>query len=150
VRLPQRHLRDSPRLLSMSEPLTAEELAFLQSLLDLARNGRTTELAAAVDAGIPVNLTGGTGDTFLILAAYHRHLSTVQALLERSADTERVNDRGQTALGAAVFRSATDIVRALLAARAQPTAGGRTALEIAQFFDLPEMTKLLLEAQPHH
>jgi len=34
----------------MSEPLTAEELAFLQSLLDLARNGRTTELAAAVDA----------------------------------------------------------------------------------------------------
>lgn len=135
--------RTSHRLRDMPQPLTAEELAYLQSLLDLARNGRAAELAAAVDAGIPVNLAGGTGDTFLILAAYHCHLSTVQALIARGADTERVNDRGQTALGAAVFRNSTDIVRALLAAGAQPTAGGRSALQIAKFFDLPDMTTLL-------
>lgn len=129
----------------MPEPLTAAELEYLHGLLDLARNGHTEELAAAVDAGIPVNLASGSGDTFLILAAYHGHAQTVQALLERGADTERVNDRGQTALGAAVFRRATTIVRALLTAGAQPTAGGRTALQIAEFFELPEMTELLIK-----
>ena len=44
-----------------------------------------------------MNLTGGTGDSLLILATYHDHPDTVRMLLERGADTERVNDRGQTA-----------------------------------------------------
>lgn len=127
----------------MVEPLTEDEVAFLQGLLDFARNGATEELISAIDHGVPVNLAGSSGDTLLILAAYHRHAGTVAALLERGADTERVNDRGQTALGAAVFRSATEIVRDLLAAGADPAGGGRTALQIAEFFELPEMTALL-------
>jgi ankyrin repeat protein len=127
----------------MSEPLTAEELDYLRGLLDLAREGATQALAAALDAGVPVNLTGGSGDSLLILAAYHDHPQTVRALLERGADPQRVNDRGQTALGAAVFRQSAASVRALLAAGADPAAGGRSALEIAQFFDLPDMLALL-------
>lgn len=127
----------------MVEPLTEEELTFLQGLLDLARSGATDPLISAIDRGVPVNLASGSGDTFLILAAYHCQGGTVAALLERGADTERVNDRGQTALGAAVFRSATEIVRALLDAGADPAGGGRTALQVAEFFDLPEMTALL-------
>lgn len=127
----------------MVEPLTGEELAYLQGLLDLARDGLTDTLMASIDQGIPVNLASGSGDTFLILAAYHRREETVAALLEHGADTERVNDRGQTALGAAVFRSATQIVQDLLAAGADPDGGGRTARQIAQFFDLPDMTRLL-------
>ncbi len=127
----------------MVEPLTEEELTFLQGLLDLARNGATEPLISAIDRAVPVNLAGGSGDTFLILAAYHCHAGTVAALLERGADTERVNDRGQTALGAAVFRSATEIVQTLLAAGADPAGGGRTALQIADFFDLSDMTALL-------
>jgi uncharacterized protein len=125
--------------------LTDEELAFLQAALDLARQGETAQLAAYIDAGLPANLTGGTGDSLLILAAYHVHPETVAALLARGADTARVNDRGQTALGAAVFRRSEPIVRALLAAGADPELGTPSAVEIATFFELPEMAELLAE-----
>ena len=124
--------------------LTEDELAFLQRALDLARGGQTEQLAEYVDAGLPVNLTGGAGDTLLILAAYHDHPDTVAALLERGADTARVNDRGQTALAAAVFRRSERSVRALLAAGADPALGPKSALEIARFFELDDMLPLLL------
>ena len=127
----------------MVEPLTEDELAYLHGLLDLARNGATGQLMDAIDRGIPVDLTSSTGDTLLILAAYHLHADTVQALLERGADTERVNDRGQTALGAAVFRNAPHIVARLLAAGANPAGGDRTPMQIAKFFHLSDMTALL-------
>ena len=81
--------------------------------------------------------------SLLILAAYHDHPDTVRALLECGADPERVNDRGQTALGAAVFRQSAESVQALLAAGAGPRTGGRSAVEIAEFFDLPAMRALL-------
>ncbi|MDQ2749438.1 MAG: ankyrin repeat domain-containing protein [Actinomycetota bacterium] len=130
----------------MPEALTAEELDYLRSLLDLAREGSTEQLAAAIDAGVPANLTSAAGDSLLILAAYHDHPETVRALLERGADPERVNDRGQTALGAAVFRQSSDSVQALLEAGADPAGGGRSALEIAEFFGLPAMATLLRRA----
>ena len=98
---------------------------------------------------LPVNLTNGAGDTLLILAAYHVHPVTVRALLDRGADTERVNDRGQTALAAAVFRQSADIVKMLLDAGADPSRGPRSALDVARFFDLPEMLALLERAAPH-
>lgn len=132
----------------MTESLTDDELAYLQSRFDLARNGRTAELAADLDAGLPVNLTNGSGDSLLILAAYHRHADTVRALLERGADTERVNDRGQTALGSAVFRQDAEIVTDLLRVGADPSGGGRSALDVARFFGLPEMLALLEAARP--
>ena len=128
--------------------LTDDELAFLQRALDLARAGATDELAGYVDAGLPVNLSSGAGDTLLILAAYHDHPATVQALLDRGADTSRINDRGQTALAAAVFRRSETSVRALLAAGADPALGPKSALDIARFFELDEMLRLLHEAGP--
>jgi ankyrin repeat protein len=115
-------------------------------VFDLARDGRTEELAAYLDAGVPANLTNDKGDTLLILAAYHSHPDTVAALLERGADHGRVNDRGQTALGAAVFRRSGDAVRALLAAGADPDLGRQSARVTAAFFDLPEMARLLDES----
>jgi ankyrin repeat protein len=129
----------------VTEALTEEELTFLRSMFDLARAGDTEHLVAAVDAGVPVNLTNGAGDTLLILAAYHNHPDTVRALLERDADTARINDRGQTALGAAVFRRSERSVTELLAAGADPALGPRSALDVARFFDLPEMLALLEE-----
>jgi ankyrin repeat protein len=126
---------------------TAQELEFLQQSFDLARAGDTEELRARVTAGLPVNLTNSAGDTLLILAGYHQHSTTVQALLEQGADTSRVNDRGQTALAAAVFRRSEPIVRALLAAGADPVLGSPSALEVASFFTLPEMTDLLVSAR---
>jgi uncharacterized protein len=127
------------------EPLTEEELAFLLGIVDLARDGRTDELADALERGVPVNLTNGTGDTLLMLAAYHVHPGTVRMLLARGADTERVNDRGQTALGAAVFRRSAEIVTDLLGAGADPDGGPRTAREVADVFDLPDMAALLAD-----
>ena len=68
------------------------------------------------------------------------------ALLARGADHSRANDRGQTALAAAVFRSSAEAVRALLDAGADPATAARRPLETAQFFDLPEMLALLAPA----
>ncbi|MCP3788074.1 ankyrin repeat domain-containing protein [Micromonospora sp. A3M-1-15] len=127
----------------MPDELDAEALAFAHRMFDLARAGTTDELAANVDAGLPVNLTNGKGDTLLILAAYHAHPETVGALLARGADPARTNDRGQTALAAAVFRRNAEAVRALLDAGADPEHGDPSAVETARFFDLPEMLTLL-------
>ncbi|MFI2650024.1 ankyrin repeat domain-containing protein [Micromonospora fulviviridis] len=127
----------------MPDELDAETLAFAHRMFDLARTGTTDELAANVDAGLPVNLTNDKGDTLLILAAYHAHPETVGALLARGADPARTNDRGQTALAAAVFRRNAEAVRALLDAGADPEYGDPSAVETARFFDLPEMLALL-------
>jgi ankyrin repeat protein len=127
----------------VSDALTPEELAFLQDTFDLARDGDLVDLVARLDAGVPVNLTNGAGDTLLILAAYHVHADVVRALLERGADHARVDDKGQTALAAAVFRRDPDIVTDLLDAGADPDLGPRSAVAIATFFDLPEMLDLM-------
>ena len=123
--------------------LDDETLAFAHRMFDLARDGDAGQLAAQVDAGLPVNLTNDKGDTLLLLAAYHDHPGAVRALLERGADPARVNDRGQTALAAAVFRRSAESVAALLAAGADPAAGSPSAVETARFFDLPDMLTLL-------
>ena len=94
-----------------SEPIDPGVLELAARVFDLARFGHTDELAAYVDAGVPVDLTNDKGDTLLLLAAYYGHPETVAALLARGADPGRVNDRGQTALGAAVFRQSPDAVR---------------------------------------
>jgi uncharacterized protein len=130
----------------VADGLSDEELAFLRGVLDLAREGRSDELAALIERGVPVNLTSGAGDTLLILAAYHGHPGTVRMLLERGADPNRVNDRGQTALGSAVFRRSAESVTALLDRAADPHAGERSAVEIARFFELDEMAALLAAA----
>ena len=134
------------RLSGVAE-LDDETIAFAHRMFDLARSGSTDELVANVSAGVPVNLTNDKGDTLLILAAYHNHPETVRVLLEHGADHARTNDRGQTALAAAVFRQNADTVNILLARGADPNAGGPSAVEMAKFFDLPEM-QALLEGTP--
>ncbi|MDQ3738555.1 MAG: ankyrin repeat domain-containing protein [Actinomycetota bacterium] len=111
-------------------------------MFDLARSGDSATLVGYVDAGVPVDLTNPSGDTLLILAAYYDQPGTVAALLERHADVARVNDRGQTALAAAVIRR-SDAVELLLAAGADPTHGSPSPIEVAEFFDLPDMLTLL-------
>lgn len=130
---------------NLAVSLTEEELTLLREMFDLSRKGATEPLTAAIELGVPVNLTNEVGDTLLILAAYHDHPDTVHALLKRGADTTRVNDRGQTALGAAVFRRSERSVTHLLEAGADPALGPRSALDIARFFNLPEMLALLRE-----
>lgn len=84
----------------MPEP--DEELIELATkVFGLARNGAAERLGAYVDAGVDVDLTNQNGDSLLMLAAYHAHPETVQALLARGADPNRLNDRGQTPLAGA-------------------------------------------------
>ncbi len=125
------------------EGLTARELALLQGAFELAREGDVEQLTAYIDAGLPVDLTNGSGDTLLILAAYHRHADLVRALLARGADHARLNDRGQSALAAAVFRQDAVVVTALLDAGADPALGRQSALATATVFELPVMLALL-------
>ncbi|HZG98137.1 MAG TPA: ankyrin repeat domain-containing protein [Nocardioidaceae bacterium] len=132
----------------MPVELNDEELRFLLDVVELAREGETAELTRLIDAGVPVNLSTADGDTLLILAAYHVHLHTVQALLGRGADTARVNDRGQTAIGAAVFRRAEPVVQALLDAGADPWLGRQSAYAVAEVFELEDMRALLERFEP--
>ena len=126
-----------------AEPIDPGVVELAGRVFDLARGGHAEDLAAYVDAGVPVNLTNDKGDTLLLLAAYHNHPAAVAALLARGADHSRANDRGQTALAAAVFRQSTEIVSMLMDAGADPDTGGPSARATAIFFELPAMTELL-------
>lgn len=103
-------------------------------MFDLARAGRTEELDAYVEAGVPVDLTDAAGNTLLMLAAYHGHAGTVAMLAERGADVNRLNDRGQSPLAGAVFKAEREVVEALLEVGADPDAGTPTARETARMF----------------
>jgi ankyrin repeat protein len=107
-------------------------------MLDLARSGETERLAAYVDAGVPVDLTDASGNTLLMLAAYHGHATTVTMLAEKGADVNRVNDRGQSPLAGAVFKGEDAVVAALVATGADPDAGTPTARETARMFGRPD------------
>lgn len=118
-------------------------LEMAQRVFDHARQGRSRELGGYLDAGIPVNSTDVDGNTLLMLAAYHGHPATVRALLERGADPDRVNARGQTPLAGAVFKGARDVVAALVAADADPYLGDPNALDSARFFGREDLLALL-------
>lgn len=104
-----------------------------------ARAGDAEMLASYVDAGLPVDLANDSGDTLLMLSAYHGHLAAVQVLLKRGADANRANDRGQTPLAGAVFKNEPEIARALLDAGADPDAGTPSAAETARMFGKTDM-----------
>lgn len=50
---------------AISAHLTPDQLEPPQSMFDLARSGEAEKLARYVDAGVPVKLTNGAGDTLL-------------------------------------------------------------------------------------
>lgn len=122
---------------------TDPSAAVVEGVFDLAREGRTGPLGEMLDAGVPLNLVNGRGDSLLIVAAYAQHRETVQDLLRRGADTAIVNGMGQTALACAVFRGNEAILLDLLQAGADPDLGSHTAIQIADQFALPRMREVL-------
>lgn len=103
-------------------------------LFDRARAGEAERLAAYVDHGAPVDLTDASGNTLLMLAAYHGHAVAVQVLIDRGASVDATNDRGQTPLAGAVFKDYPEVIAVLLAAGADPDLGSPSARETAAFF----------------
>ena len=111
-------------------------------MFDAARAGDAATLAEYVDAGAPANLTNGSGDTLVMLAAYHGHADAVRVLAERGADLDRLNDKGQSPLAGAVFKGADDVVRVLSEAGADPQLGHPTAIDTAKMFGREEYLEL--------
>jgi ankyrin repeat protein len=89
---------------------------------------------AYVDSGVPADLTDASGNTLLMLGAYHGHADVVRGLAERGADVDRLNDRGQSPLAGAVFKDEDDVIRVLLERGADPDAGAPSARETATMF----------------
>ncbi|MEU5958326.1 ankyrin repeat domain-containing protein [Streptomyces sp. NPDC047525] len=126
----------------MSEAPDPEVVELATKIFDLARQGDTAALVAYVDAGVPANLTNDSGDSLVMLAAYHGHADAVRALLERGGDANRANDRGQTPLAGAVFKGEDAVIRALLDAGADPAAGTPSAVDTAKMFAKTELVEL--------
>ena len=117
----------------LPEGMPPEVAELAGRLFDLARAGDAT-LLAYLDAGAPADLANGSGDSLVMLAAYHGHAGLVRGLLARGADPDRANERGQTPLAGAVFKGEDEVVSALVAGGADPDTGSPTAREAAAMF----------------
>lgn len=122
--------------------LSDEQVAFLNTLFDLARAGDLA-LLSYLEQGIPADLSDHKGDTFLILAAYSGHEELVRGLIQAGADVNRLNQREQSALTCAVFRGDEVLVNALLAAEADPLLGAQSAVATAKAFGQDAMLAIL-------
>jgi ankyrin repeat protein len=88
-------------------------------LLFAARSGDTASARLLLAAGANVNDALPDGNSALVVAAHSGHGETAAMLLEKGANPNSA-DNGYTALHAAVLRSDLDLVKALLAHKANP------------------------------
>ncbi|KAF2125756.1 ankyrin, partial [Dothidotthia symphoricarpi CBS 119687] len=98
--------------------LSPTTLDFAAKIFDLARSGATSTLQQYLTAGILPNLANSTGDTLLMLAAYHGHVATAKMLLDAGADPNALNARGQSAVSGAVVKGWDEVVEVLVGAGA--------------------------------
>ncbi|MBP2435506.1 ankyrin repeat domain-containing protein [Microbacterium amylolyticum] len=117
----------------MTEEIPDDIVAFASRVFDLARSGDATVLEY-VDQGVAVDLTNDAGDTLLMLASYNGHATLVEGLLERGADPNKLNDRGQSPTAGAVFKGFDDVIGVLVAGGADLDAGQPSARATAQMF----------------
>jgi ankyrin repeat protein len=127
---------------SVDSPPDSQLVTIAHACFDFARAGDTEALRAYIEHGVPANLTDATGNTLLMLAAYHGHAGTVGALVAMGADPDRTNDRGHSPLAGAIVNGEDEVVAALVAAEADPDVGTPSARATAQMFDRGEI--------PHH
>ncbi|THU96800.1 ankyrin [Dendrothele bispora CBS 962.96] len=114
--------------------LPSSTLDFAGRMFDAARQGNSELLLAAVDAGLPINLTNHQGNTLLMLSTYAGHLDLSRGLLTRGADPERLNDAGQSIVAGAVFKGHHALVRLLIEHGANPRHGKPNAIESVWMF----------------
>ena len=124
-----------------NDDAAAIELA--HSMLDAARSGDAAPLLALIDQGAPVNLRDSSGNSPLMLAAYHGHAELVRELAARGADVDLANDRGQSPLAGVAFKGYTEVAEVLLEGAGDPDAGTPRARETARYFELEEISALM-------
>ena len=118
------------------------------ALLFAARSGDVDSARLLIAAGADINDALPDGASALVVAAHSGHGDVAALLLEKGADPNAA-DVGYTALHAAVLRSDLDLVKSLLAHRANPNAQitkGTPVRRNSQDFELP---KTLIGATPY-
>lgn len=79
-----------------------------------------------------------------MLAAYHGNADTVRVLIEKGADVDAINDRGQSPIAGAVFKGYDEVVRLLVnEGKADIRAGQPNAVQAAQMFKREECLRIL-------
>jgi ankyrin repeat protein len=118
-------------------------------LHDLAKEGKTAELLAQLDAGADIEARGDHDETPLIAAVMGKQLETARALIERGADINAVTRIGATALVCAAVRGDVETTRLLIEHGADVTAtdpAGHTPLTWVALADKAATAALLIEA----
>ncbi|MET1153718.1 ankyrin repeat domain-containing protein [Arthrobacter sp.] len=116
-------------------PLNEEQTQRIVGIaMDLAREGKTSELAEFLDHGLPVDALDPDRNTLLMLAAYHGQDETVDMLLARGANPDIRNVRDQSPIAGALFKGEDEVVAKLLAAGADIDAGTPSARDAAKMF----------------
>jgi ankyrin repeat protein len=118
------------------------------ALLFAARSGDAESARLLIAAGADVNDVLPDGASALVVAAHSGHSRVAALLLEKGADPNAA-DIGYAALHAAVLRSDVDLVKSLLAHKANPNAQitkGTPVRRNSQDFELP---KTLIGATPY-
>jgi hypothetical protein len=78
-----------------------------------------------------------------MLAAYAGHAGLVRSLIQRGADPNRLNDRGQAPIAGAIFKREDEVVRVLMEAGADPRAGEPNAIASARMFGRTDLLGVL-------
>lgn len=147
--LPQQITPESSQQQPTSKPtsisqLPPEALDLASKLFDFARTGDNASLSQYLSVGIPANLTNHKGDTLLMLAAYHGNVETVWLLIEKGADVDAINDRGQSPIAGAVFKGYDEVVKVLVEeGKADIRAGQPNAVQAAHMFKREECLRIL-------
>jgi len=118
------------------------------ALLFAARSGDVESARLLIAAGADVNDMLPDGASALVVAAHSGHDRVAALLLDKGADPNAA-DIGYTALHAGVLRSDLDLVKSLLAHKADPNAQitkGTPVRRNSQDFELP---KTLIGATPY-
>jgi len=106
-------------LISLSAPyiqaeLTAADTELKQYYFAAARLGDTTLMQAFMDAGVSPDQTNEKGYTPIMIATYNGQSAMVDYLLKHGADACAKDNRGNTALMAAIFRAEVGIAKTLM------------------------------------
>ena len=120
--------------------IPADVQEFATRLFNMAREGDTT-LLDYVDQGVAVDMTNQDGNSFLMLASYSGHVELAKGLIERGADVNKLNDRGQAPLAGVVFKKEDALIDVLLAAGADPHAGTPDAISTAKMFERADLVE---------
>lgn len=88
-----------------------------------------------------------------MLACYNGQLETVNMLLEKGADANVLNERGQSPIAGAVFKGYDEIVKAMMDKGADLYAGQPNAVDSARMFKREDCLRMFgiedRDAGPH-